>query len=247
MLRIHSIFLSIQGEVNNVGGQGTPTVFIRFAGCKVGCSWCDTVHNHDVNNGKEMPVCDILAAVCEVSKGCKSITITGGEPLEQIENRSFYCLLNQLSVLQYSISIETSGTVPISPILLRYESVSLVVDYKPKSSTAKISLEQLEQISNLRSPHIIKFPVMNKKDYEEAVTFIVINFGHVTSKRPGLFLSPVLGLKGKGVITPQQVFNRLKADSILIDLGVGLNLQIHKFIFDNNNEEETNGFMYGEV
>jgi len=39
--RVSEIFNSIQGEGAKVG---TPMTFIRFAGCNLRCSFCDTSH-----------------------------------------------------------------------------------------------------------------------------------------------------------------------------------------------------------
>ncbi|WP_367682381.1 hypothetical protein [Buchnera aphidicola] len=36
---INEIFETIQGEGYYIG---TPSIFIRFQGCPVGCIWCDT-------------------------------------------------------------------------------------------------------------------------------------------------------------------------------------------------------------
>ena len=38
---INEIFATLQGEATFTG---TPSVFIRFQGCEVGCGWCDTKH-----------------------------------------------------------------------------------------------------------------------------------------------------------------------------------------------------------
>ena len=40
-MRINEIFYSLQGEGNFTG---TPAVFIRFSGCNMRCSFCDTKH-----------------------------------------------------------------------------------------------------------------------------------------------------------------------------------------------------------
>lgn len=41
MRKINEIFYSLQGEGFHTG---TPAVFIRFSGCNLKCSFCDTQH-----------------------------------------------------------------------------------------------------------------------------------------------------------------------------------------------------------
>ena len=41
-MRVNEIFYSLQGEGHFAG---TPAVFIRFSGCNLRCSFCDTDHS----------------------------------------------------------------------------------------------------------------------------------------------------------------------------------------------------------
>ena len=45
MRKINEIFYSLQGEGYHTG---TPAVFIRFSGCNLKCSFCDTRHEEGV-------------------------------------------------------------------------------------------------------------------------------------------------------------------------------------------------------
>jgi 7-carboxy-7-deazaguanine synthase len=50
-MQITEIFLSIQGE----GLQsGLPTLFIRFSGCNLRCTYCDTKYSYE--GGNEMTI-----------------------------------------------------------------------------------------------------------------------------------------------------------------------------------------------
>ena len=74
-MRINEIFYSLQGEGKFTG---TPAVFIRFSGCNLKCSFCDTNHSHYDEMGED-------AIVAEVKKfPARHVVITGGEPTLQI-------------------------------------------------------------------------------------------------------------------------------------------------------------------
>lgn len=100
MYNIHEIFYSLQGEGANAG---KPVVFVRFAGCNLNCSWCDTPKV----KGTKMTAEQIFTAVITASPLCHSIIFTGGEPLLQIDNE----LID--TFLRYWKGVETNGTLPV--------------------------------------------------------------------------------------------------------------------------------------
>ena len=78
-LPVVETFHSIQGEGCH-GGRSA--VFIRLAGCRVGCSWCDTRHSWPMQAHPQQPIStlvDVVAAA--VTAGAGFAVITGGEPL----------------------------------------------------------------------------------------------------------------------------------------------------------------------
>ena len=96
-MRINEIFYSLQGEGRYTG---TPAIFIRFSGCNLKCSFCDTDHRQ----GKEMSEEDVLH---EIEKyPCKFVVLTGGEPGMRIT----YRFIDRLKNKGYYTTVETNGT-----------------------------------------------------------------------------------------------------------------------------------------
>ena len=112
-LDVHSIFKTIQGEGVFCG---TPSVFIRLAGCNLQCPKCDT----DYTIGRELlTVHEILSEVYKlISNGL--VVITGGEPFRQ---GNIVELINLLTVRGYYVQIETNGTLPLPDNLSNVEKV----------------------------------------------------------------------------------------------------------------------------
>jgi organic radical activating enzyme len=95
--KINEIFYSLQGEGYYVG---TPVIFIRFCGCNLKCSFCDT----KFDEGKEYIVPDILDELKKYP--CKRVVLTGGEPSLQVD----HYLVNMLHDFGYIVHIESNGT-----------------------------------------------------------------------------------------------------------------------------------------
>ena len=100
MRKINEIFYSLQGEGYHTG---TPAVFVRFSGCNLKCSFCDTQHEE----GTLMTDDEIIA---EVSKyPAATVILTGGEPSLWIDD----ALVDRLHEAGTDVCIETNGTRPL--------------------------------------------------------------------------------------------------------------------------------------
>ena len=79
-LKIVEIFASLQGEGLR---QGAPTIFVRFSGCNLRCSFCDT--RYAWQGGTDVTTAQALAQVRKMRRRLKTewICLTGGEPLLQ--------------------------------------------------------------------------------------------------------------------------------------------------------------------
>lgn len=99
-MRINEIFYSIQGEGRYTG---TPAVFVRFAGCNLRCSFCDT----EFETYTEMTEDEIVSAVR--SYPATHVILTGGEPTLQLTSS----LLQLFEAQGLLVHIETNGTHPL--------------------------------------------------------------------------------------------------------------------------------------
>ena len=97
MRKINEIFYSLQGEGYHTG---KPSVFIRFSGCNLKCSFCDTQHN-DGNLMSDEEIIDYIAQF-----PTDNIILTGGEPSLWIDD----IIIDKLHKAGKYICIETNGT-----------------------------------------------------------------------------------------------------------------------------------------
>lgn len=102
MYHINEIFYSLQGEGIHTG---EPAVFVRFSGCNLSCSWCDT----DFTASQEMSAAQITDEVLRLwpdSQKRPFVILTGGEPALQADNK----LVEALHAINAYVAIETNGT-----------------------------------------------------------------------------------------------------------------------------------------
>lgn len=80
-VQLSEIFTSIEGEGILIG---TKTMFIRMAGCHLGCIWCDTGYALPLNSGKAYTLDHVKDMISnELRPNTYKVNFTGGEPLLQ--------------------------------------------------------------------------------------------------------------------------------------------------------------------
>ncbi len=101
-LRIQERFVSVQGEGLLVG---TPSTFVRVAGCNLRCGWCDSPQSSWHPVGERLSV-GALVELC--GRGPRHVVITGGEPLlfEEVGELS-----TELRARGHHVTFETAGTI----------------------------------------------------------------------------------------------------------------------------------------
>ena len=215
MFEVVENFVSINGESTHAGELA---VFVRFKGCNLHCSYCDTkwANESDVEF-KSMSAEEI----CELVKntGVKNVTLTGGEPLIQNE---IEVLIDRLMIQGNCVEIETNGSVSLEKFALMKNRAVFTMDYKlPSSNMEKYMC--MENFSFLNEHDTVKFVSGSLKDLEKAVEIIE---KYSLLEKCHVYISPVFDK-----IEPSEIVDFMIKENLN---GVRLQLQMHKFIWEPN-------------
>jgi 7-carboxy-7-deazaguanine synthase len=212
-MRVVEQFVSINGEGPRAGELAT---FVRFQGCNLRCSYCDT-------QWANVPDCPYEERTPEEidqsvrAQGVANVTLTGGEPLLQPEMPKLLSLLLRDGTLR--VEIETNGAVDLSPFCAENRPV-FTMDYKLPSSGMEKGM-CLENFPLLREEDTVKFVCGSRQDLERAGEILR---AHSLLGRCHIYLSPVFG-----AIEPVALVEYLQRERLN---GVRVQLQLHKFIWD---------------
>jgi len=158
---ISEIFTSIQGEGEVIG---TPSNFIRLAGCHLRCIWCDTKYAWHKYDGRLMKIDEIIN---KINNDIRFTTITGGEPLLQ----DVYPLAETLKELDHKVMIETSGTIKPNEKLRKIVNIFSV---SPKLTNAGYKFAYNFRDDDWATYY--KFVIVNpEKDIKEVIEFVEKN------------------------------------------------------------------------
>ena len=212
--KIAETFSSINGEGTKAGQLA---FFIRFTGCDLNCSYCDTKWA----KAADAPFTKMTDSeiITEVQKsGIKNVTVTGGEPLIQ---QDIIPLLEKLCKNGNYVEIETNGAADIFGVVKMVENrPALTIDYKiPSSGMERFMLTENFQL--LDSRDTVKFVSGSREDLGRAAEIIS---EYKLTERCHVYLSPVFG-----EIVPEDMVNFMLEKKLN---GVNLQLQLHKFIWD---------------
>ena len=206
MLTVNEIFHSIQGESTYVG---QPCVFVRLTACDLRCSWCDTPYAF--YEGRKMSIEQVLTEVEQFE--CKTVEITGGEPLLQPD---VYPLMDRLLERGKRVLLETGGHRSVAQVP---DGVVRIMDVKcPGSGEAgKMDWQNLQRLG---ARDQVKFVLKDRSDYEYARD--IVEREQLAERIDAVLFSPVHGV----------LESKLLASWILADrLPVRLQLQAHKYIW----------------
>lgn len=214
--KIAEMFSSINGEGTHAGQLA---FFVRFTGCNLNCSYCDTKWANVPNAEYTEMTADEIRSEAQKS-GISNVTVTGGEPLIQ---PNIVPLLETLCGDGRYVEIETNGSADVSEVLkIKGERPALTMDYKLPSSGME-SFIRTENFALLEAKDTVKFVSGSLADLERALE-IIRKYGLIG--KCAVYISPVFGKLKPAEIVDFMLANKLN--------GVNVQLQMHKFIWDPN-------------
>jgi 7-carboxy-7-deazaguanine synthase len=129
--KISEVFSSVQGEGKYVGIR---QIFVRFWGCSLNCSWCDTVYaKRQPFEGPEYDVDQLYGKIAGFQEPVHSISLTGGEPMEQPDFLARF--VRRLKQEQQDVYLETNGLHPETLASIIADVDYIAMDFKLPSST----------------------------------------------------------------------------------------------------------------
>lgn len=211
-MKICEIFTSIQGESTYAG---VPCTFIRFSGCNLRCSYCDTAYAQE--EGMELSEDEIINELSLV--GVNLVEVTGGEPLLE---KGVHHLIERLLNDGHKVLIETNGSLSIKDVDPR---AVVILDIKAPGSGMSEEMD-LSNLDYLRPKDEVKFVMTGRADYEWAKDFVS---RHGLRDRCSVLFSPAFDS-----LAPIELVGWILKDR----LDVRLNLQMHKYIFGGARESQ---------
>lgn len=211
--KVAEIFSSINGEGTRAGELAA---FVRFRGCNLNCSYCDTSWaNQPDTPFTPMDKEEILGALLET--GIHNVTLTGGEPLlvPGVEE-----VIETLGRNGLSVEIETNGSVDLLPFDAINHRPLFTMDYKLPGSGMEDKMN-LRNFELLKKNDTVKFVTGSEEDLERALEIIRM---YSLTERCHVYFSPVFGRIDPADIVEFMINHKLN--------GVRLQLQLHKFIWD---------------
>ena len=225
-IRVHSIFYTIQGEGPFTG---RPALFVRLQGCNLRCTWCDTEYTDTSNiHSGDWPEDSLVARITSlIEETCAPntiVVITGGEPMAQ----PIGPLVKSLALSDYTVQIETNGTVVAPGFPYKESNVYIVVS--PKSQKLASSYYRMEFARKVLAWKYILQWTDKSNDGLPSLSTQVIGSDKIIARPPAfvdkkkIYVSPV---DDHG---PEYKANVRKVVSVAMKYGYTVNLQTHKIL-----------------
>ncbi len=212
MFDIVEKFITLSGEAPV---PGRPVLLVRFAGCNLSCTYCDTPYRDEVNETMSLSDLQTLIVNETASYPGLSVLLTGGEPLFNDRTGSILELVKGLPSIDFYI--ETNGSCEIPSTEL--SNIHFVPDWKAPSSGHGESFLTSNLDAMKPGRDCIKFIIAAD---DLGWTLSTIKF--LSGSHPGLdlYISPQWGKITAGECAEFIINNRLP---------VSLSMQVHKIIW----------------
>ena len=212
-MKLNSLFQSIQGEGRF---QGYPSDFIRFFGCNLNCTYCDTKYTL---SGDSFYFATPEEAAAKLNKSdIFDLCVTGGEPMCQEEELLKFLLL----LSKKRISLETNGSLELEPLYRAFSAAKtdselyFSVDWKTPGSGNPVFDEKNTGFLKKSGAGWIKFVAVRKEDLDFIEEKLELLDGIET------YLSPVFE-EGKEWFSAVEKFVKTHKN-------IRLQLQLHKIL-----------------
>lgn len=217
-------FVGWQGEGPSMG---VPSLFLRFVGCNLACSFCDSrftwkkdemTHLHKTTFG------DLV----ELMRKHEKIIVTGGEPFIPGNKRVLYALLDECGS-DRSVEIETNGTVELSStdmhILHKYKvqlniSPKINIAQDRDVNTIPVMIQQMKYNS---IEYIVKFLFDGPEDITMLEGFV--KGQHIPKSRVWLQPCGTLSKDVRKLIVDN--------DKQLLDTGFKVSPRLHVLLYED--------------
>ncbi len=225
-------FVSVNGEGRFAGRLAA---FVRFAGCNLSCSYCDTTWANEPEVAFEPMTVDEIVDFVRAS-GARHVTLTGGEPALQPLLPNLVRALMEVRMpgvpgeepYELQVEIETNGAVDLRKLahvrrlgVARPANVAFTMDYKCPSS----GMEGAMLASNfelLERNDTVKFVLGSRDDLDR---MLAVARKHDLFARCAVYLSPVFDKLDPADIVAFMQEHALTRATVQV--------QLHKIIWPN--------------
>jgi organic radical activating enzyme len=212
------LFSSLQGEGMLAGYR---QIFVRFPGCNLACSFCDTrIEAAEVCQVETTPgsgkfkgipqpisleiLMDVVHRWCKQLPGAHhSISITGGEPMLHADLLARW--LPELNIL-LPIHLETNGTLPESlPKLIEHlDFISMDIKLPGTAATPEMWQEHRRFLEIARERDVSVKVIVGALTTEQELLTACKLVAEVDDEL-SLIIQPVTGLDGRVAVSPERL------------------------------------------
>lgn len=226
-LKICEIFDSVSGEGLR---SGTPATFIRFSGCNMNCSYCDTKYHNEVLYTLDVNYIDLNKEITNKLKNRKFVIITGGEPYCQNHTelkKSIDWLLQNGTEF---IEIETNGKYLDTFI----ELINKYHQDQKVCFSADFKTECLQDYEYIISSHL-GYEKLNKNDCIKVVAKSVKDV-EIARGLANIFTNTnVIVSPCYGVLSPTEIAEYIVKNNYQ---NLRMQVQLHKILWEANAREK---------